>query len=118
MKTVVFISLFLLAAIHSDHVIAKDRLAGTWQHADKPATIEFDMTKKVAKVGQHQLNPDASGLTVIKNIEVNEHGSTWKGLMFNGYEGRYDPVVISLEDDKTLLVFDATGQQILSLHRP
>jgi hypothetical protein len=99
-------------------VLANVDVSGVWQHASKPALIDFDLKLGLAKVKQHDDNSKAEGLTVIKNIKpVSGAANVWSGDMYNGYIDSYVKVSITLVDDSTLVVSDEAETEVLRLVR-
>ena len=108
----------LFALCASFKVSAQDALTGFWQHTDKPAVIEFDLSTGLATIYQHKDHRDADGLTIIQDIIAAEQGAEhWMGHMYNGYIDTWVPVFLYLESSDTLVVSDDEGNTVLTLMR-
>ncbi len=119
MKITLLSWLILLSfSFTSFELLAQSAIAGIWQHADKPASLTFDMQQGIATVHQHKNNPDAQGLTVIQQIKPHATiKQQWQGQMYNGYINQYVPVTLMLYSAKKLVVQDEQAQIVLSLMR-
>ncbi|NQZ83240.1 MAG: hypothetical protein HRT52_19725 [Colwellia sp.] len=86
-------------------------ISGTWKHADKNAWLEVDLSTKTVNVKSHLDNPQANGLTVIKNLKPK-----WSGEMYNASTGGYVSVRLAFNGCEQLNVTD-NGVNILTLNR-
>lgn len=89
----------------------KCEISGTWKHADKNAWLEINITTKTVKVKSHLDNPEANGLTVIKNLKPG-----WSGQMYNASTGGYVLVQLDFNSCEQLNVTNK-GVNILTLNR-
>ena len=109
---------FVFAMLIQFTAIAEGTISGDWMHASKPAVIKIDLQTGIASIKTHNLNKEAEGLTLIKEIARSERSKQeWVGNMFNGYEGRYEPITIKYVDEKEIAVFNATNAEVLRLIR-
>lgn len=58
-------------------------ISGVWQHAGKPAKLFIDTDKGEISVHSHELNPNAVGLVVIKNVAAETNDLTWAANMYH-----------------------------------
>ena len=66
-KPSLILGLLFLFSFHPVYAKSCD-ISGIWQHADKSATLLVDLTKSEVSVHQHDENPKANGLVVIKEV--------------------------------------------------
>ncbi len=96
---------------------ASSSIAGIWQHADKPALIEFDLDKGIGKVKSHQTHPQNEGQLVIRKItKASQQDNLWLGEIYDASRGIFVAISIKKEQ-RQVFVYDASGQQILALKR-
>jgi hypothetical protein len=92
-------------------------ISGKWQHASKPAVIQFNINTRDAIVFQHQ-HAASAGLNLLKNISASEDSEKqWKGEMFNGYQDKYVEVLINLDKHNSLSISTLDGKEVLLLER-
>ncbi len=88
-------------------------ISGSWQHADKPASLWVDLKQQRITVQSHALAPAAVGLTVIRQLAPDlQNNSRWQGQMFDGERQGYVAVTIDAPDCHQLVV---SAQQIMVL---
>ncbi|REL25475.1 hypothetical protein DXX93_02195 [Thalassotalea euphylliae] len=110
---------FIVAAISIQPLFAHaaSSIAGIWQHAHKPALIEFDLDTGVGCVKAHRSHPKNQGQTVIRKItKATKPDNLWLGEMYHAERGIFVPVSIKKEK-RRVFVYDAHGNQILALKR-
>lgn len=108
----------IFSLVISSHASAQDALSGLWQHAEKPAVLEFDLPAGLATIYEHKERQDATGLTIIKDISSYKHSAEqWTGHMYNGYIDAWVPVFLHLEEGARLVITDDEGNTVLTLIR-
>ena len=89
-------------------------ISGVWQHAGKPAELFIDTEKGEISVHSHELNPNAVGLVVIKNVEAETNGLTWTAKMYHAQKD--DFVAVSITADRcNMLTVRHQSEAILKL---
>lgn len=91
-------------------------ISGVWQHAGKPAELSIDLSKGEIKVHSHELNPNAVGLVVIKNVKPTPTVSSWSAKMYHAQVDDFVTINITAENCKKLNL-SHQGDQVLSLNR-
>lgn len=91
------------------------QLDGIWKHADKEAWLALDLAASTLSVFEHQTNPDASGLVVIKQIQAVGMGN-WSGKMYSAATESFVEVMLFAVSEKVISI-TFNGEEILKLQR-
>ena len=113
-----FKAVFFSLGLITYFVFAQDEVAqldGIWKHADKEAWLTLDLKAGTLSVFEHQTNPYASGLVVIKQIKPAGKGN-WSGKMYSAATGSFvDVGIFTVSESSISITFN--GEEILKLQR-
>lgn len=105
------------------NAFSASNISGIWKHSQKPAWLEITFASGVGalSVKRHDNNPNAVGLNVIKDIQLDsKRSSQWVGQMYSALENSYVSVRLVLINPNTLAVFaksDVNSNEILRIVR-
>lgn len=114
-KPSLILGLLFLFSFHPVYAKSCD-ISGIWQHADKSATLLVDLTKSEVSVHQHDENPKANGLVVIKEVTEIKPSLKWHAQMYNAAENNFVKVDIYQENCQVLRIYD-NDKEILRMLR-
>lgn len=103
----ILLSIFFLSV----NSFADDQISGIWKHTQKPAWLEIQFDSGVGSISvkRHDNNAKAKGLTVIKDIKVEENQqSQWLGMMYSAAKDGYVGVRLILINSSTMAVFESS----------
>jgi len=95
--------LSILAACSS----SSPNIQGLWKHASKPAwiNIKFIGDTGSASIAQHDTNPEASGLSLMEQIERSESlTNEWRAQIYDAERDDYVDVTLVLMPNEQLVV--------------
>ena len=116
MFNLVILSCLLLICAFS--AAAKDGcdISGIWDHAAKPAKLFVDLSKGEVSVHSHENNTKATGLVVLKKLELDSASPSWNAKMYSAAEDSFVDVQLTSEGCNQLSV-SFKSEEVLRLLR-
>lgn len=104
MKKTLFSLLVCLSFIPPINAKSCD-INGVWKHADKEAWLEINTTMKNIVVKNHQKNPSAEGLTVVKHLlKKPQTLNTWQGKIYDASTDSFVEIEIKTNKCEVLTI--------------